>query len=857
MTKTRLMAFLVLSVTLICGCMGGGGSGSVPAFEKDVAGITATLNRFAESLRTGDPTSSGVFAQTASTSESTKVLYVKDFGADLNNPDDNHTWEFMVNPADITQPAPDTAIVKASKVMSTGNALWLIFSMVKEESEWKIEAITIQETGVTSFTTASYFPIVPGDRMTYYSSYQGSSASINSRKFSADETYQHEGVTYYRYIYDYAGNQRRSGLTGTGAYYANRQGEIWIYESYSGGVPQRLLKASYAPGEKDVIVLQSYGEGESTIITLTIGSQMKEIVTPLRTFRALPITQESYHTGYSTSATSTSLLYFVENVGLVGQETFQPGTTVISSSDYLYERLVGGVLDSNNPVITSSAASSQKVIRGQDIVPVQFSTTSGSAPFTWSVTGAPTGVTITSNSTGGYLSGKTDATAAPAPFNLTISVVDAYNRSATFDYSIELVDAPPLSITPTNGSQNVTAGHLITPVSFTVGNATGNVTWTVDGPTGITIAATGTGGAAGVMSGEIAASVAPGPYAMTVYASDSNGAKGSVDYTLVVETGTYETSRYYPLVPEDEYTYVPIENGVASEARYSDFTYAGATVINGLNFFMEGSSYVNPTGSPVVSMRASLSPLHRISLRGQAAPAKKPWYRAVDNEGNIWFYNQDVNKGAPFKSLRAWYNPGDVDFYVTNYDDGVDQYIATTTMTVASALETSFFTPCKTFNDVLKVTFVTEVDYGGGLKEIAKEEQYFVEDFGMVALKQYEAISQTEFESSPSYYELLLSASLGGTLYDNLPQYTTGEILNSAVIGNIYTQVNLGVSGGNTPYSFALKAGSALPAGLSLSSDGQITGIPTSQATGEKSFTIVAKDAYHQSVEMLFKITVF
>lgn len=850
MTKTRLMAFLVLSVTLICGCMGGGGSGSVPAFEKDVAGITATLNRFAESLRTGDPTSSGVFAQTAGTSETTKVLYVKDFGADLNNPDDNHTWEFMVNPADITQPAPDTAIVKASKVMSTGNALWLIFSMVKEESEWKIEAITIQETGVTSFTTASYFPIVPGDRMTYYSSYQGSSASINSRKFSADETYQHEGVTYYRYIYDYAGNQRRSGLTGTGAYYANRQGEIWIYDSYSGGVPQRLLKASYAPGEKDVIV-QSYGEGESTIITLTIGSQMKEIVTPLRTFRALPITQESYHTGYSTSATSTSLLYFVENVGLVGQETFQPGTTVISSSDYLYERLVGGVLDSNNPVITSSAASSQKVIRGQDIVPVQFSTTSGSAPFTWSVTGAPTGVTITSNSTGGYLSGKTDATAAPAPFNLTISVVDAYNRSTTFDYSIELVTAISLSITPAGESQTVTVGHMIQSVQFSAADATGAVNWSLrDNPEGISISAEG------VMSGELSSSVAAGTYHVTVTATDSIGGTGSADYLIVVESGAYETKRYYPLVPEDRYTYVPVESGVASEARYNEFTYAGATVINGLNFFEEGSSYVAPAVSPVVSLRASLSPLHRVSLRGQTSPAETSWYRAVDNEGNIWFYNQDVNKGAPFKSLRAWYNPGDVDVYVVNYDDGVDQYIATTTMTVASALETSFFTPYTTFSDVLKVTFVTEVDYGGGSKESSKSEQYFVKDFGMVALAEYDAISLTEFESSPSYYELLLSASLGGTLYHNPPQYTTGNILNSAVIGNTYTQVNLGVSGGNAPYSFALKTGSSLPAGLSLSSEGVITGTPTSQTTGDYSFTVVVKDAYHQPAEKLFTITV-
>ncbi|GAB1352895.1 hypothetical protein MASR1M12_16270 [Erysipelotrichia bacterium] len=72
-----------------------------------------------------------------------------------------------MNTADITQPAPDTAIVKASKVMSTGNTLWLIFSMLKEEGQWKIQGITIQETGVTSLVSANeYFPIVLDNRMT-------------------------------------------------------------------------------------------------------------------------------------------------------------------------------------------------------------------------------------------------------------------------------------------------------------------------------------------------------------------------------------------------------------------------------------------------------------------------------------------------------------------------------------------------------------------------------------------------------------------------------------------------------------------------------------------------------------------
>jgi len=844
MTKTRLMAFLVLSVTLICGCLGGGGGGGTPAFEKDVAGITATLNRFAEALRTSDPAASGVFAQSTGTSETAKVLYVKDFGDDLSNPEDNQTWEFRVNPADITQPAPDTAIVKASKVMSSGTTLWLIFSMLKEEGAWKIQSINIEEISLSSLITANYFPIVPGNRMVYRSAYQGGSTSLYSREYSSSEIYQADGVTYHRVVTSGYGANLRSAaqLADGGSYYGKTaNGEIWGYDPYiNGGLPYRLLKAVYALGEKDVIV-EKYSETEVYTTTITIGSQMKPLVTPLRTFMTLPVTQEESYTYNGVAGTHTAILYFAEGVGLVGQERFGHGSTVPESTDLLYERLVNGVVDSNNPAI-SAPATSQNVVVGQSMVPVQFSVNGGTAPITWELSGAPSGVTLTQT---GYLSGTPDPNAPLTNYSLTIRVQDVYGRWSSLAYSLNVIATPILSVTPAGDSQTVTVGHLIQSVQFSVANATGNITWALTGqPAGVVISANG------LMSGELSSSVPAGTYPITVIASDSIGATGSADYLIVVEAGAYQIKSYYPLVPDDQYTYVPVENGIASAARYTEFVSPQATVINGLNFFQEGSSYFDP-GIP--ALRASVNPLHRVSLRAQTDPGNTPWYRAVDSDGNIWFYNQYTNGGVPFKSLRAWYNPGDVDVYVMVYDDGVDQYTATTTMTVASALEPSFFTPYATFSDVLKVTFVTEMDFGGGVKVTSKGEQYFAKDFGMIALADYDTVSQTE----PTYYELLLSANLGGTLYNNLPQYTTGEILNSAIIGNIYTQVNLGVSGGNAPYSFALKTGSVLPDGLSLSSDGQITGTPTSQTTGEKSFTVVVKDAYHQSAEMLFKITVF
>ena len=844
MTKTRLMALLVLSVTLICGCMGGGGGGGTPAFEKDVAGITATLNRFAEALRTSDPASSGIFAQSTGTSEAAKILYVKDFGDDLSNPEDDYTWEFMVNPADITQPSPDTAIVKASKVMSTGNALWLIFSMLKEEGEWKIQGIDIEEPGITSLISANYFPIVPGDRMVYYSTYQGGSTSIYSREYSSSDIYQADGVTYYRVVTSGYGANLRSAaqLADGGGYYGTTSnGEIWAYDPYiNAGVPYRLLKAAYAPGEKDVIV-EKYGETEVYTTTITIGSQMKPLVTPLRTFMTLPVTQEESYSYNGIAGTHTAILYFAEGVGLVGQERFSSGATVPDSTELLYERLVKGVVDSNNPEI-SAPATSQNVVVGQSMVPVQFSVTGGTAPITWELSGAPSGVTLTQT---GYLSGTPDPNAPLTNYSLTIRVQDVYGRWSTLAYSLNVIAVPVLSVTPAGDSQTVTVGHLIQNVQFSAANTTGGVTWSLSGnPEGISISA------AGIMSGELSSSMAAGTYQVTVIASDSIGATGSAIYLIIAEAGAYQIKSYYPLAPEDQYTYVPVENGVASTARYVESVSPQSIVIDGLTFYQEVSSYFDPA-APAVNLRASLSPLQRVSLRGQTAPVDA-WYRAVDPEGNIWFYNQYTNGGVPFKSLRAWYNPGDVDVYVMNYDDGVDQYTATTTMTVASALEPSFFTPYATFRDVLKVSFITEVDFGGGFKVSSKGEQYFAKDFGMIALADYDTVSQTE----PTYYELLLSATLAGTVYNNLPQYTSSDILISASIGSSYTE-NLGVSGGNAPYSFALKTGSVLPDGLSLSSDGQITGTLTSQTTGDKSFTVIVKDAYHQSAEKLFTISVF
>jgi hypothetical protein len=70
---------------------------------------------------------------------------------------------------------------------------------------------------------------------------------------------------------------------------------------------------------------------------------------------------------------------------------------------------------------------------------------------------------------------------------------------------------------------------------------------------------------------------------------------------------------------------------------------------------------------------------------------------------------------------------------------------------------------------------------------------------------------------------------------------TTSGSLPTGTVNIAYTNANLSASGGIPPYNWSLTGGTNLPAGLSLSSSGQITGTPT--ATGTTNFTVQVNDS--------------
>ncbi len=101
------------------------------------------------------------------------------------------------------------------------------------------------------------------------------------------------------------------------------------------------------------------------------------------------------------------------------------------------------------------------------------------------------------------------------------------------------------------------------------------------------------------------------------------------------------------------------------------------------------------------------------------------------------------------------------------------------------------------------------------------------------------------------------SATLNCTIFvTDLPvSWSTKATLPSAKIGVSYTGGNLTATGGKSPYTYSLKAGSKLPGNLTLTS-GKIVGTPTT--AGNYTFTLKVSDSQspQQSAERVFTLVV-
>ncbi|MCZ7605609.1 MAG: putative Ig domain-containing protein [Planctomycetota bacterium] len=84
--------------------------------------------------------------------------------------------------------------------------------------------------------------------------------------------------------------------------------------------------------------------------------------------------------------------------------------------------------------------------------------------------------------------------------------------------------------------------------------------------------------------------------------------------------------------------------------------------------------------------------------------------------------------------------------------------------------------------------------------------------------------------------------------------FTNTSPLAGGTVGVVYATVTLVATGGSAPYTYSLVNGTSLPAGLSLSATGDITGTPT--AAGTVSFDVRAVDNASDSAVASFQITI-
>jgi prepilin-type N-terminal cleavage/methylation domain-containing protein len=175
------------------------------------------------------------------------------------------------------------------------------------------------------------------------------------------------------------------------------------------------------------------------------------------------------------------------------------------------------------PTVTSPAAQS-----GEATVPVtavQVTVTNGVAPYTWSATGLPPGLSV--DGTGKI----TGTPTAAGTYKVVVTATDAKGKGASTNQFTWTVIAAPLIGTPT-GVRTDTSNQVITVTATATGGTGAGYSWSATNlPAGLSINAS---------TGKITGTLGLGTrYLTTLTVSDSAGGKGStvIDWS-VLATGT-------------------------------------------------------------------------------------------------------------------------------------------------------------------------------------------------------------------------------------------------------------------------------------------------------------------------------
>ena len=367
---------------------------------------------------------------------------------------------------------------------------------------------------------------------------------------------------------------------------------------------------------------------------------------------------------------------------------------------------------------------------------------------------------------------------AEGGFPVTVTAIDANGCPGSVSFTLRI--CPEMTISPATLGNGM-VGTAYGPVTLTQAGSAAAITWSATGlPTGLTLDPT-----TGVLSGTPEAT---GSYPVDVTATDANGCAVSRSYTLVVDCPVISLSpgSLAAGTAGTVYNQTVTASSALVGGSYSFAVFSGALPA-GLSLGAGGAITGTPTavGTFNFTIRATHAPT---GCTGDQA------YSIVISCGTI-----TIGGGTPPSNVTA----------------GVAGYTHTFTAT----------------GGALPHTFSSTGTLPTGL-----------------TLSPAGVLSGTPTAAGTFHFTIVATDSATGATCTGSAPFTVVVVCPAITVnpaslpggtdGTAYSQ-NLTATGGTGPHTFAVTLG-ALPAGLSLSTAGALTGTPT--ATGEFTFTVTATD---------------
>ena len=499
-----------------------------------------------------------------------------------------------------------------------------------------------------------------------------------------------------------------------------------------------------------------------------------------------------------------------------------------------------------------------------------LSSSTGTAPFTFAVTGGslPPGLTLTA---AGLLSGTPTSAGS---YSFTVTGTDNTGVTASRAYTLSISPAAvaisPATLPP--GSRSVFYSQALTgsggtsPYSFAV---TGGSL-----PAGLSL------NAAGTLAGTPGAI---GSYTFTVTATDANAAAGQRTYTLNINVATLDIT---PGVLGDAaagLSYQAVLSASGGTAPYSFSLNTGSTLPPGMNLSSNGSFTGTPSAAGQYTFTLKVTDglsqtatrtfafkvtLNSVLVQGSLAAGTYgvAYSAGFDASGGALPYTYTVTSGALPAGITLS-SSGSLSGTPTTFGtftfwvNAVDKYGATGTypFTLVIAPPSIVMTPDDLFAATSGLFYSVTMAASGGLGAYTYAVSTGALPAGLV-LSANGTLSGIP-NAAPGLYSFTVTAtdaygatgSKAMTLILATPFILVSSVgLPTATIGVTYLQT-LAVTGGSAPYTYSLAEGS-LPAGIRLSTDGVLSGSPTTEGTW--TFTVLIVDANGVKGRQSFRLVV-